>query len=74
MRVKLNKGMIIKVKFINKDKMFLSMKNMNHIVELESAMRGGNYRSTNTSNVHTCVIRCLDLISAMIPVMHSQFI
>jgi hypothetical protein len=52
-REKFNKGIIVKVKLMNENKIFMCGRNMQHIFQHKITRRSGNNRITNTSNIHT---------------------
>jgi hypothetical protein len=66
--------MIVNIKPMNRDHVFFSTRNMKNTTKVQWAVRSGNYRCTNTINVHTCAISSPDLGMVVIPIVHGQFI
>jgi hypothetical protein len=73
-RMKFNKCVIVKSKMMNGDKIFMSRWNMQHILKDKITSRCGNNGITNTSNVHTQVVRCMNLIIATIGIIHDKLV
>jgi hypothetical protein len=72
--MKFNKHVIIEDKFMNGDKIFCGIGNMESIIENKVTTGGGNNRSAKTRNLHTCPISRMDLIGAIIGIVHSEFV
>jgi hypothetical protein len=73
-RMIFNKSVIIRNKFMNGDKIFLDIRNMQDIVENKRLRRARNLRLTNVSNMQTCTIGNLDVVFAGVPLMESKVI
>jgi hypothetical protein len=72
--IKLNKHIIIKGKFMNEDKIFADSGYMKNVVENKITMRGGNNRSNNVRNLHTCPISPMNLIGAIVGIVHGELV
>jgi hypothetical protein len=73
-RMIFNKSVIIRNKFMNGDKIFLDIRNMQDIVENKRLRRARNLRLTNVSNMQTCTIGNLDVVFAGVALMESKVI
>jgi hypothetical protein len=47
---------------------------MKNVVENKIMRRGGNNRSTNVRNLHTCPISRMNLIGAIIGIVHGELV
>jgi len=70
--VKLKESLIIFCKAMNRDKVFLSLRDMKNIIKMQISMRGTNNSITNMINVHTCTICCAYLVIAGVLLLDSQ--
>jgi hypothetical protein len=56
------------------DNLFVGMRNMEDMIKMQWVGGCGNNRLANMINIHTCTIRCPNLIIAIVAVMHGQFL
>jgi hypothetical protein len=72
--LKLNERIIIKGKFMNGDEIFVGRRNMQHIGKDKIMTWSGNNRSANVRDLHTCPICRIDLIGAMVGIVHGELV
>jgi hypothetical protein len=72
--MKFNKGVIIKSKPMNRNKIFLDRRGVQDMIKDKITMGSENNSFTNTWNVHTCLVCSMDLIMVGVVIMHSQLV
>jgi hypothetical protein len=72
--VKFNKGVIVKSKTMNGNKIFMGCGNMKYIIQDKIMGRSGDNSITNMSNVHTRPVGCMNLIVTVVGIMHGQLV
>jgi hypothetical protein len=72
--LKFNKHIIIKGKLVDIYNIFMGSGNMQDVVEDMVVRCGGNNRSTNMRNLHSCPIYRMDLIGVGVGIMHSELV
>jgi hypothetical protein len=65
-RVKFKKHIIVYSMAMNKNKTFCGLWNIENMVQLKITILGMNSSCTNMTNVHTCTIRHVDLLTAVV--------
>jgi hypothetical protein len=57
---------------MNRDKMFVSTRNMKNIIKMLGTVEGGQNRFTDVSNLHTCPICSLNVVVPVVAFMHGE--
>lgn len=69
-----NKGMIVRSKSMNGDKIFICFRNIKDIVQGKITIRGTNKTLTNLTDSHTCTVGSMHLISATIRITCGELL
>jgi hypothetical protein len=72
--VKLKKNIVVKSKMMNGNKAFGGMWNMKNFVEMQVLRGSINDCMTNMTNAHTLPICRMDLITALVLLLHGELV
>jgi hypothetical protein len=65
----LKENIIINIKMMNGHKVLCGLRNMQNLFEFKVSILGINSSFTNMTNVHTCIVCCVNLFVTMVLLM-----
>jgi hypothetical protein len=72
--VKLNKGIVIRCKYVHQKEIFANGRNMQYIAKIQWFIKAKNHRMTNMRDVQTCTIGDLNVVLPVVALMNVQVI